>query len=131
MSAPIPISVLVSVLLCACSSSIQGGLANAPVLGGTTPDARVHDVIANGNDGCERSMFPRGEVLRGQIPPCGPKENSRVLSFPWAATPSAWIAPRYSLGVCPGAAPRLTRAELGLAAISLYSREDLVCRALW
>jgi hypothetical protein len=132
MGISIPVSVFVFALLAGCSSSVQVGLANAPVLGGATPEARVHDVVANGHDACERSAFPQGEVLRGQTPPCASKEGvARVLSFPRTAPPAAWVSPGYSLGVCPGAAPELTRAELGLVAVSLYSSRELVCRDLW
>jgi hypothetical protein len=72
-------SSLVSVLACCaigCGAAVQPGLANAPVLGGATPETRVHDAIANGRDACERAMFPQGEVLRGQVPPCS-KDSQR------------------------------------------------------
>ncbi len=130
MRSSTPISLLLYGLLAACSSSVGVGLANAPVLGGATPDSRVHDAIANGRDACERSAFPPGEVLRGQMPPCAATEHlARIVAFPRAPSPP--LSSRYSLGVCPGAAPALTRAELGLTAIPLYSSEGLVCRELW
>jgi hypothetical protein len=65
-------------LLAGCS--LQFGLANAPVLiNGGTAETHVHDVVANGRDACERSWFPPGEVLRGQIPPCVKKERLRAV----------------------------------------------------
>ena len=78
--APILVSVLVCAFLSGCSSSIQAGLANAPALGHATPETHVQDVIANGRDSCERSGFPRGEVSRGHVPPCGPSDG--VLPAP-------------------------------------------------
>ena len=73
MAASIRISILAGLLLVGCSSNLQAGLTNVPVIGGDTPETRVHDVIANGHDACERSGFPQGDVLKGHIPPCGPK----------------------------------------------------------
>ena len=35
-----------------CGSTLRGGLSNAPRLGGSADEARVHDVIANGDDAC-------------------------------------------------------------------------------
>ena len=76
------ISAIVAALcLTACSGVVQPGLANAPVLGGATPETRVHDVIANGHDSCERSMFPQGGVLRGQVPPCRSEGPNAALVF--------------------------------------------------
>lgn len=127
------ISICMSVVVCAfvagCGSAVQVGLANAPVLGGATPETRVHDVIANGRDACERSAFPPGEVLRGQLPPCSSKETTPAI--PRTVLPSARTSPGYSLRMCSSAAPRPTRAELGLAAISFSSSEGLVCRYPW
>jgi|HubBroStandDraft_1064217.scaffolds.fasta_scaffold303985_2 hypothetical protein len=49
--------------------SVHAGLSNAPTLG-ATPMAprRAHDVIANGNESCER--LSSGSPLRGHAPPC-------------------------------------------------------------
>jgi hypothetical protein len=49
--------------------SLHAGLSNAPALG-ATPGAprRVHDVIANGEDSCQR--LGTGSPLRGHAPPC-------------------------------------------------------------
>lgn len=55
---------------------VHAGLANVPAVPGGSPETRVHDVIANGRDGCERWMFPQGGALRGQIPPCGGETTS-------------------------------------------------------
>jgi hypothetical protein len=130
-------SLHISLLVCAlagCRSSMQVGLANAPVLVGATPDARVHDVIANGQDACERSAFPPGGVLRGQLPPCGSSESvAKAPALPWTpAAPRAWISPfYYSPGACPSAGPGRTRGEMGFASISLSSSGGLVCGELW
>jgi hypothetical protein len=74
-------SLLAVVCLTACSSVVQPGLANAPALGGATPETRVHDAVANGRDSCERPMFPQGGVLRGQVPPCQSEGPTPVLAF--------------------------------------------------
>jgi hypothetical protein len=74
-------SVVAALCLSACGGVVQPGLANAPVLGGATAETRVHDVIANGHDSCERSMFPQGGVLRGQVPPCRSEGPTTALVF--------------------------------------------------
>src|SRR5579863_4527831 len=79
---------LAACVLAGCGGGvIQPGLANAPSLNGT-PETRVHDAIANGHDACERAMFPQGEVLRGQVPPCGNESHSKAS----ASTPKAAAA---------------------------------------
>ncbi len=85
MGISIPVSVFVLALLAGCGSSVQAGLANAPVLGGATPEAGVHDVVANGHDACEPSAFPRGEILRGQTPRCASKRawHGSSASLAW------------------------------------------------
>jgi hypothetical protein len=75
------LSVVAALCVTACSSVVQPGLANAPGLGGATAETRVHDAIANGHDSCERSMFPQGGVLRGQVPPCQSEGPSSALVF--------------------------------------------------
>lgn len=78
-------------LVAGCGAVVQPGLANAPGLGGASPETRVHDAIANGRDACERSWFPQGGVLRGQIPPCGKESYQRPdprLSTPPGPAPS-------------------------------------------
>ncbi len=80
-----PVLALLSMgsLLAGCAPSVRAGLANAPALGGTpVADARVHDVISNGDEAC--GMYAEHGVLRGRIPPC-PK-----VAHPIAAT---WLAP--------------------------------------
>jgi hypothetical protein len=52
----------------ACTTMVRPGLANAAALGGTPVDARVHDVIANGGDSCERRLGPG--PLRNEVPAC-------------------------------------------------------------
>jgi hypothetical protein len=95
---------LVSVLACCvlgCGAVVQPGLANAPVLGGATPETRVHDAIANGHDACERSMFPQGEVLRGQIPPCSKESLTKTTAFsPRPTTAGTPLSVPYPLGLC-------------------------------
>jgi hypothetical protein len=91
IGALIRVSLVFCPLLAGCS--LQFGLANAPVVinAGTT-ETRVHDVVANGRDSCERRWFPPGQVLRGEIPPCVKTERlPRVATF--VSPPSAWIAP--------------------------------------
>jgi hypothetical protein len=119
------ISVFVCALLTGC---VQVGLANAPVLGGDTPETRVNDVIANGRDSCERGAFPPGEVLRGQVPPCSTKET--VAGVPAFMPRSARTSPSHPLRVCPSGGPGLVSTEKGLAAISLPSYGGLTCGQL-
>ena len=95
--------VLVGALIAGCAVNAVPGLANAPTLGGTTAETRVHDVVANGKDACERSAFPEGAVLRGQIPPCTSKEilvKTVAFSQP-TPTGEPWLSPSYPIGVCP------------------------------
>ncbi len=131
MDASIGISVLAYVLLAGCGSSVQVGLANAPILGGATPDTRVHDAIANGRDACERSALPPGGVLRGQTPPCGPRE---IVTPAWGGSSTgltnSWNSQPYSLGVCPSGDRAVTNAQMRLVAVSLSSSGRL-CREPW
>jgi hypothetical protein len=135
MGPSIPISVFIGAFLVGCSSTVQVGLANAPLLiNGATPETRVHDVIANGHDACERDGFPPGEVLKGHVPPCIKKEKlAAAPDFLWNPPPaSTWISPRYPLGVCPSPGPGLSRAETGIAATSLgASSAELACNDPW
>jgi hypothetical protein len=144
MGVSLPISVLVVAFLAGCTSTVQVGLANAPLLiNGGTPETRVHDVIANGHDACERNGFPPGEVLKGHIPPCIKKEKfAAVPDFRWNPPPApprhvrvnedTWISPRYPLGVCPSPGPGLSRSETGVAAASLSaSSAELACNEPW
>jgi hypothetical protein len=136
MGVSVPLSVLVVAFLAGCTSTVQVGLANAPLLiNGATPETRVHDVIANGHDACERSAFPPGEVLKGHVPPCIKKERlAGVPDFLWKPPPArAWISPRYPLGVCPSPGPGLSRAEPGIAASTWLSSSsaELACNDPW
>jgi hypothetical protein len=120
MGASSVMSVVACCLLAGCGGAAQVGLANAPGLGGTSPETRVHDVTANGRDACERAMFPPGAVLRGQVPPCG-KESLRTAA--WAPPPPStepMLQLSYPIGYCP-TRPRPHNAgmEKGLAAFSL------------
>jgi hypothetical protein len=137
MGLSIPLSVLVGAFLVGCTSTVQVGLANAPLLiNGGTPETRVHDVIANGHDACERSAFPQGEVLKGHIPPCVKKERlAAVPDFQWtppAPPPSTRISRRYTLDMCPSADPGFAGTEKSMAAISPNSSSrELVCNVPW
>ena len=113
MSVSSLISVVGCCFLAGCGVPVQPGLANAPWLGGTSPETRVHDAVANGHDACERSMFPQGEVLRGQVPPCS-KETPRA----WAQSLRAEPASRFRF--CPAPLPpHAFGSENGLAAFPL------------
>ena len=136
MGPSIAISVFVGAFLVGCTSTVQVGLANAPLLiNGGTPETRVHDGIANGQDACERSGFAPGEVLKGHIPPCIKKE--RLAAAPnllWNPPPTAskWISPRYPFGMCASPGPGLSRGETGIAATSLSaSSAELACNEAW
>lgn len=116
------VTFLASCLLMGCGVVVHTGLANAPSLGGTSPETRVHDVIANGHDACERPMFPQGEVLRGQIPPCNaPEKLSRPATFVLSSATAEPSLPRlYWFGSCPaGLQPRTLGLERGLTAFPL------------
>jgi hypothetical protein len=131
MGASIRISIIAGMFLAGCSSSFQAGLTNAPVLGGDTPETRVHDVIANGHDACERSGFPQGDVLKGHMPPCGPKAIVRAATalLPEPSTPS--FTPWHGLGVCASPGPGFTRSEMSLTGISFSPPRDFVCDEPW
>jgi hypothetical protein len=135
MGSSIPLSVFIGALLVGCTSTVQVGLANAPLLiNGGTPETRVHDVIANGHDACERNGFPPGEVLKGHVPPCSKTEKlAAVPDVLWNPSPTiTWISPRYPLGVCPSPGPGLSRMETGIAALSLSSSSaELACNDRW
>ncbi len=121
---------------CASTSTVQVGLANAPWLGGATPETRVHDAIANGRDSCERSAFPQGQVLRGEIPPCVPGEpaSAKLPDFRWLLPPARpWQVPGYVAGTCPHAWPGASGAESGnaMSTLALSSSERLACSKSW
>jgi hypothetical protein len=129
MGASIAASVLVFAFVAGCASGIQGGLANAPTLADATPETRVHDAVANGRDACERSAFPPGGVLRGQIPPCIKKERA-ALAPALAARPSpngTWVSPSYPQGLCPSSGPGLVANEGAMTAASPWSSSDISC----
>lgn len=63
-----------------CGSVFTAGLANGPQLGGTrVADARVGDVVANGNDACRSGGTAEGSALRGKLPPCPTVEKTRAV----------------------------------------------------
>ena len=124
------ILVPVVAFLAGCTSTVQVGLASAPLLiNGGTPATSVDDVIANGRDACEQSLSPPGEVLRGQIPPCNPTERVRgVPAFtPTRPSPSAWFPPTYQLSICPSPGPGLSGRAMGMAGRPLSSPSELAC----
>jgi hypothetical protein len=87
------VTLLAGFVVAGCGGVVQAGLANAPALGGS-PETQVHDVVANGRDACERAMFPQGNVLRGQAPPCAaPGELGARAVTPVASVPVQAIAP--------------------------------------
>jgi hypothetical protein len=116
-----------------CAGRVHPGLANAPDLGGASAESRVHDVVANGRDACQRGAFAPGEVLRGQVPPC--KTQSSVTEAPAAfvSPPSEdrkWIPASYPLGVCP---PRqgLGRMTARAENTSGVTEAELACDSGW
>ena len=118
----------------ACATTFQPGLANATALGGMSAETRVHDVVADGRDACERSAFPQGGVLRGQLPPCTPREAyQRLVEVmpPPLAPPSGVTLPRsYRAGFCP--VPR-RRPVLGAQLDGFWLSPPLgfVCDPFW
>ncbi len=132
MAQSLGLSVLTLALVAGCSSTLQAGLANAPALGKDTPETRVHDIVANGHDACERSAFPQGGVLRGQVPPCATESGPPATSgfVPQPSPPPASSAQWHGFGVCASAGEGFERTELPLAGASLASA-DLVCDGQW
>jgi hypothetical protein len=114
------VSVLACSFLVGCGSIVQPGLANAPGLGGASPETRVHDAVANGHNACERSMFPQAEVLRGRIPPCGRESHAKTYFVPRLRTAELGLSSSYPLGLCPAPrSPRSLGTEKGMVAFPL------------
>jgi hypothetical protein len=133
MGAPMAVCVILSAVLVGCTSSVQVGLANAPWLGGETPETRVHDVIANGHDSCERSAFPQGGVLRGQIPPCIAKEKlATIPATRWIPPPPGMqVSPSYRLRACSRPGPGMVGGEKAVAGLSVSTAGGPVCGTRW
>jgi hypothetical protein len=127
MAASIRISILAGLLLVGCSSNLQAGLTNVPVIGGDTPETRVHDVIANGHDACERSGFPQGDVLKGHVPPCAPKAIVQAGTALLPQPPTTRFTSWHGFGVCASPGPGFTRSEMSLTGISLSPPRQFVC----
>lgn len=71
----IPLAIVFALSSPSLGCAVRAGLANAPALGATPgAERRVHDVIANGNDSCERRAA--GSPLRGRLPPCASEGTS-------------------------------------------------------
>jgi hypothetical protein len=115
------------IFLAACGSVVRPGLANGPVLGGASPETRVHDAIANDHDACERSLYGEGSVLRGGLAACrepGAAETTGASPPPnWIPDVTTWRAEPpalYPFGVCAtGLRPRIFGAERSLTAYAL------------
>jgi hypothetical protein len=120
------------VFVAGCSSSVRVGLTNAPVLGGMTADARVHDVIANGPDSCDRTLSQKQDVLRLQSSACATRRSVTAVApllVNAPASASALATPLYSLGLCSSAGPGLEkRPETGFATIALSTSSAPGCR---
>ena len=119
-----------------CGAVVQPGLANAPVLGGPTPETRVHDAVANGHDACERSMFPQGEVLRGHVPPCSKGSTTKATTLaPPSTNAGAPLSVPYPVGFCAAGSRSLeSRAEEGGSTAFAFSRSDpprWLCDSRW
>ncbi len=115
------VTLLAGIFVAGCGGVVRVGLANAPALGGT-PETRVHDVVANGDDACERGMFPQGEVLRGQVPSClTPVRAPMPAPAPVVSDPAVPSAPAMEwfhaceADLSPSTPPR----EVGFAALYL------------
>jgi hypothetical protein len=117
---------VVALFLAACSgATVQIGTANAPSIEGTE-ETRVHDLIANGRDACERSAFAPGEVLRGHLPPCS-TETKTAVSLPPAELSARARPAWHGLGVCASAGAGSKRSEVALTGVAL-SEGTVDCR---
>jgi len=100
------LGISVSLATVACGTTIHPGLANALALGKGPPvDTSVHDVVANGNDSCERGFGPG--PLRYQIPPCPGVERPAAAATVVGRVQGAngvvmpWVEHYYSRWSCP------------------------------
>jgi len=109
---------------------VQVGLANAQVLGGDTPETRVHDVVANGHDACERSGFPPGQVLDGQPRPCSVAGRVAVVAAR-ARSARPTLTRWHGLGVCVAPGFGFARAEMKPAGASVSSSGQFACARPW
>jgi len=133
MAPSISISIVALAFLAGCGSTLQVGLANAPWIGGDSPETRVHNVIANGHDACERSGFPEGEVLRGHTPPCDVERTSGAYTAwrPEPAVSRAPVLPWHGFGVCAIGGTGVASAELTMPGVPATAEGDVVCDASW
>jgi len=133
MGASSLIIVSLGALLGGCASTCQPGLANATALGGTSPETRVHDVVANGRDACERNAFPQGSVLRGKSPKCGSDEPVvGALDFtPTPPPPVLWLGPPYGFRPTTYCTPpRQVGAVTELESL-WFPPAEMVCTSAW
>jgi hypothetical protein len=103
-----PVLTVSSILLSGCVHSVQPGLANAPWIGSTAlaDEDGIHDVIANGDEGCGR--FGEHGPLRNRIPVCA-TGSRRAIAAPSLAPPTApanglvvpWLYRHYVEWLCP------------------------------
>lgn len=101
-----------------CAPTVQGGLANAPSLGGSPIAApRVHDAIANGEDSCERGPERSPGPLRHPLLPCR-RESAPASAFVLPpATPEndgaiRWLEHYYVGWPCRGSRDAITSLPL-------------------
>ena len=99
MKRKLVLAIFVALSLPSLGCTVRAGLASAPALG-TTPgtERRVHDVVANGIDSCERRAA--GSPLRGRLPPCAndgtspPSANFQPIAQK-ERTSDGWMNPIY------------------------------------
>ena len=75
-----------------CGFVVTPGLSNAPSLESFhRGDGESHDVIANGNDSCERGNAAAGGPLAYRLPPCPTRTLAVDPAKPWTplSTPVA------------------------------------------
>jgi hypothetical protein len=104
-----------------CGSSIRPGLANAPALGGMSPETHVHDAIANDHDACEKPVVVSEGEGQGQPSYCRESSFRNMPDFRLGLGTMSRPAPSARpVGVCStGLRPRIFGAERSLTAYAL------------
>jgi len=120
MDASTALALIVGCLGVGCGSAIRPGLANAPGLGGMSPETRVHDVIANDHDACERAVASESEAP-GQPSCCREASFRNMPNFgPGLGTMSRPVPVARPVGVWSmGLRPRIFGAERSLTAYAV------------